>query len=202
MSKPTFEQLVAYVTGEISAEESLGIEREAAVSADTAAAIARLRSIIQTMRTDDTVAPSPRAVAAAIAIHARNFVPQPSWLERLARSVGELVFDSRRQPALVGLRGDDETVQLSFSSALADVDLQLDPASPESTNVNIMGQVSAHAASAATEVALVEPRAGVAVGVATPDESGVFRLQARPGAYDLVVRLDDAAIVLPNIEIG
>lgn len=202
MSKATFEQLLAYVTGEGSADERAHIEREAADSAETAATLARLQSIVRTMRTDDTFAPSPEAVAAAIAIHARHFVPQPSWLERLARTVAEMVFDSRREPALVGLRGDDETVQLSFSSALADIDLQLDPAGLDSDDVNIMGQVSPHAVAAETEVALIEPRGGVAVGVTTPDESGVFRLHARPGAYDLVVRLNDAAVVLPNIEIG
>jgi anti-sigma factor RsiW len=199
----SYETIVAYVLGELRRTEAADFESNLATNPALQASVARVRGMLDGLRSDDSVAPPARAVAAAKAIHARFHVPQPSWLQQLARSMADMIFDSRAQPALVGLRGDDETVQLSFDSALATIDLQVESHADESAEtLDIMGQVNPRQAVREMQAALVEPVAGVAVGVASMDESGVFRIQTRPGEYDLVIRLDDAAVVLPKLEIG
>ncbi len=202
--KVTSEMLIAYAIGELSPDAALVVETHVAESPSAAARLERIRSAIQSMRTDDSTAPSADAIARAKAV----FRPLPdtrreSWWNRLERVVAVLVFDGRAQPARAGYRGGEGVVQLSYESDAADVDLELvPPASADESTWTLMGQIAPHAPTVHLTVALVSQSgaaASVEVGV---DEQGMFTLRSDPGTFDLMIRVGDKVIVLPDVRLA
>lgn len=191
-----YEQLIAFAAGELSGETARAIERELSVNPAAARTVELFRSVRETLQADDSVAPPADVVSRAQAL----FKPGPSsWatcLDALRRVVAELTFDSRPAAALAGLRGACSAHQLSYHSALADVDVQVERGADELCHVT--GQVSPTGSALPQEVALV-PRAGGDVVRASVEADGVFALNAGVGAYDLVVRFDNEALVLPDV---
>lgn len=202
--KITFETLIAYATGELDQEAADRVEEHLRVSRTDAEKVSRLQSVIQTMRSDDTSTPPAELLERAKAI----FQPanRSAWYElrrRLEEVVAELVFDSRKQPALAGFRGSSDVVQLSYESEVADVDLEITPTIAEGrTTWLLMGQISPHETPAHPIVALMSPSDETFCVEIMPDEHGVFTLHSAPGEYELLIRFADRVVVFPEVTLG
>jgi len=197
-----YDRLLAYAAGELSADDACEVEAALARDRQLAATVERLRAVVHTMRTDDSLDAPPESIAAAKALfRARPSAGGPPWLEGLRQIVAALVFDSRPQAALAGLRGHSDTYQLAYESVPADVELEVavDPA--DRTRRRLRGQVSVHGELRAAGVALAAPGTFKPLALTTPDSSGMFRVVAPPGRFDLFIWLQESMIVLPNVEI-
>jgi hypothetical protein len=199
----TLEKLIAYAAGELDADATAAVEAHLRDSAEDARRVERLRRIIATMRSDDSVAPSAEALARAKALF--EVAPAPTWrawIGQLEQIVARLVYDSRTQPALAGYRGGGDAVQLSFESETATIDLELvPPTKPPATKWTVLGQLATEWTMADVLVLLVSRSDDdVFVGV-RPDEHGVFMIRSEPGTYDLLIRFTDKLIRLPDIDL-
>lgn len=208
-SNPNFEQLLAYAAGELPPGESTRIEAQMAVSSDTAATVARLRTTLAGMRADRGEAPSAAAIARARAIFKPVADGKLNWLDKIQQAVARLVYDSRVESALAGFRGDSDGFELTFDSEAGGIELQLEPETTGS-KWRVMGQVTANASPApqtpgtdtpAIQVALVPPGTRVAAVETDADEHGMFSFSATPGTYDLLVRVGDTVVIVPNVEV-
>jgi hypothetical protein len=124
---------------------------------------------------------------------------QSGWLAELKRIVAALVFDSRAQAALPGVRGRAEAYQLSFESDLADVDLEISPPESPAAARTIRGQVAPRTADRPGAAALVPAGTPQPVATVEPDAHGMFTVLAEPGHYELLIRLGDRLLVLPHV---
>jgi anti-sigma factor RsiW len=199
----TRHQLVAFALGELSAAEAAAVQAHLLEHATDAQFVADVRRTVETMRRDDSTLPPPGVIAKAKAIFGSGHCPveRPSWLDQLSHVIAELVFNSRSQPALVGLRGPEDSLQLSYSAGTVEVDLQIESVTPGGRRWQIIGQVTTDEAPSATAVALIPRGARIPAAVAVSDAHGVFSLDAMPGTYELAIRLPDRVVLLPDIEI-
>lgn len=125
---------------------------------------------------------------------------------RLQQVLAALTFDSAAAPPLAfGMRSAGAGQrQLLFSAEGRDVDLRIsaaDPAgvAPEAARWQLSGQVLGP--DSAGTVALSD-MAGRSVGEVALSELGEFQLPAVPaGAYVLTLRLTDAELVLPPLQV-
>lgn len=207
MSTPniSFEQLVAYAAGELTAPERLAVEQHIAQNPAAAAAVSLYRSLRDAARADDTVAPPAATLAAAKQLMADQLARKPAagsgWLETLRRTVADLVFDSRPRLAAAGLRGAGESYQLAFESPAASIDLEIERyVEGGQTRFRLMGQVTPNAQIAIGTVALSAPGAFVPVTMTQADERGVFSLSTEAGTYDVLITVEDAIVILPGVE--
>jgi hypothetical protein len=104
--------------------------------------------------------------------------------------------------ALAGFRGGAAAYQLAFAGAETEVDLQLEPPPPSTTEWRLFGQVASddEATSVIVEVALAGQ--DTVIARTTTDEHGVFSLAAPAGSYDLVVTMPERVLVLPDLDVG
>jgi hypothetical protein len=202
--KITIETLIAYVAGELDEQTAARVKAHIRSSASDAERVARLRTVIKTMRADDTLAPPNEPLDRAKAI----FKPSRSSAWRSLRRqleavVASLVYDSRAQPALAGYRGAGDVVQLSYESEIADVDLELSPTGAQAgATWLVMGQISPHEMRARPVVALLSPSDESFCMEIAPDEHGVFTLQSASGEYELVIRFADRVVVFPDVNLN
>lgn len=191
----SFEDLVAFASGDLSGREAATVEAYLAVLPKTLVTVARLREVIEAMRADDAVAPTAEAIRRALAVF--ETPPRPCWLDRLDVVIARLVFDTGGRLALAGYRGAAGTRQMSYDSAHGRIDLQVLPGRGESGR--IIGQVTPRDG-AATGVALGRAGGSEPATRTSPDDHGLFRVEVEAGVYDLVVELDgDRAIVAPGL---
>ena len=106
----TDEQLILYAVGDLADPEATATESYLAGSPQATAYVAKVRCVLETMRTDDTEAPSiamiKRTVTAFSGAEGTDEQSGPlAWLEELGHRVARLIFDSRAQAALAGFRG-------------------------------------------------------------------------------------------------
>jgi hypothetical protein len=207
-AKITYRQLIAYAAGELPAEEAAQVQAYLAANPSAAEPVALYRQARAALQNDQGADPPVDVVAKAKRIFAAaRSDPAPGWLARLEQFIGELVFDSRAEPALAGYRGAATTFQLSFECEVASVDLEAEPlvdgntVGADESQWRIMGQVDLRQPDALVELALVEQGAGAKVADAVADEHGMFTLEVKAGRYDLLLRVGDKVVVLRNIEI-
>ena len=194
--------LIAFAAGELDRQAAAAVEAQLSASPADAARLKRIRTLIDTMRTDDSVAPPAAALARAKALFRAESRPVwRDWLAALEEAVARLVSDSRAQPALAGFRSAGGAVQLTFESDTLEVDLELIPPSTDETRWTILGQLSSEEPIANTPVALVSERDAHTGSDAEADEHGVFKLQADPGEYELMIRLPQRLVRIPGITI-
>ena len=106
MTRPELERLAALASGELPPDEAAEVEAAAGQHPASSGTLAFMRAVIDAMRTDDSVAPSPGARERARAIFARlHPTAGRSWLDGLVTAVARLVHDSRTPAALGGLGG-------------------------------------------------------------------------------------------------
>ncbi|MCH8881281.1 MAG: hypothetical protein IID34_15550 [Planctomycetes bacterium] len=127
----------------------------------------------------------------------------PGLLETAVRMIAELVYDSRPQVALAGVRGAATAYQLAFESERADVDLEVEPDADAGSGLRrISGQITlSRESDEVRSVAFVSPGTSEVASTIKPDEHGVFGVTVASGKYDLVITLSDTQVVLANVEI-
>ena len=136
----TDETLLAYALGELDPADAIEVETTLAATPASKADLARITALLATMRSDSSEEPPATVVSRAKAIFRRREVTAPGWLDRLTAIIAECIFDSRREVALAGVRGDDEGIQLAFETADAEIDLQAEPT--DGGRWRIIGQVA------------------------------------------------------------
>lgn len=203
MTEPTYEQLLAYAAGGLSPAEAALIAAYLAQHAQAAETVRLYQLAHGTLRADDTVSPPDATLAAAQALFREQQArrPQVSWLAGLRQVVAGLVFDSRQQVALAGLRGQHAGYQLTFESDLADVDLEVTPTDGPTAPRSVRGQIAPHADVRVTHVTLTASDSGETRASAEADEGGMFNLTIAPGRFDLYVAVDGSVLVLSDVEI-
>jgi hypothetical protein len=227
----TDDMLLAYAAGELRDADAAAVEAKLAISAEARQLVELYRTVRATIAEDDQVEPEPALIARAKAIFKEQREPAgmaaaaakvSDWWRRLESAVAEIVFDSRVQPSLAGLRSGDDPgggFQLACETSRAVVDLQFQPQGAVGVAADrqpwrLIGQIAPtestsssddqHGASTPriTEVAVFtagtddEP-----VATIRPDAHGVFTTSLDPGRYEVRIALDDEQIVLRAIEI-
>jgi hypothetical protein len=196
---PPFETLVDYACGQLDSRRSQEVEALIAASAAAQARVARVRLVLETLRTDDSITTPASVVARAKAIFRAPAARTSGWFNQLRPLLATLLFDSFQSGALAGARGEDDARQLTWEWPGATLDVQVESLA-QSPNRRLMGQISAPAAET-IEIALVPPGADAASAETASDEHGMFSLQAPPGRYDLYIRLGETVVKVPAVEI-
>ena len=210
MSKPpmSYDRLIAFASGELSGPEAAEVEAYVATDPKAAETVARFRMARATLRADDGADPPPEVVAKAKAIYdARHFAAAgPSLTEQVGRLVARLIYDSRLEPAVAGLRGQTTGFQVTYdlSAGGAELDLQAELAEEVGNGHRwrLVGQVASEQSLPATRVALCRAGSLTPVETTTSDERGVFVLRTEPGTFDLHLHLPAGVSVVPDIRIG
>ena len=201
----TFEQLVAYASGELTGRAASTVEAYLAVLPAVARTTQRLQEVIQRLRADDTTPATPGAVRRVVnLLQTLDEVPTPEWLVPI-RLLADLVFDSRAQPAMAGYRGIAASYQLAFESEPARVDLQILPQDRAvADRWRVRGQVTVRDGAELGAVTLVAEHTDTAVATAVPDQAGRFKLDSPAGVFELRIDLDEGtrSVVAPRLEIG
>lgn len=199
-AKPTYEQIVAYASGELKSDDAETVRQYLLKNDSAANEYASIQAIISAMRADRSVSAPADSIAAAKSI----FRPQPAvtpWWKRLAEIAAEVVFDSRMQPALAGYRSSPGSgFQIAVESDAGGVDLQFEPQDETREHWRIMGQVSP-ADGPNAEVAILMTAGDASVQEASADDSGFFSLTIDRGDYDLCIRVRDRVLRVPGIRV-
>lgn len=206
MLEVPYEKLIAYAAGEISGPERIAIEQALQQNPAARATLARFAAARQAILADDTVDVPAATLAAAkeqFTEHlARLAKHHPSWLDVAKRVIADLVFDSRSTAALAGVRGAHQAFQLSLESPIANIDLQITPVTePGAARWVLVGQVVIDRPETLAGVALAPTGTVDAVVTVPPDSSGMFRVSAPPGTYDLLISVGDAVVVFEKLEL-
>ncbi len=219
--KVTFEQLVAFASGELTGREASTVQAYLAVLPEAARTAQRLLAVIRTLRADDTVAATPDAVRRALGLLVDDRVTARGPLgaiRDIGRDIGRdlgrgagrllarLIFDSRTQLAVAGFRGIGASYQLAYESDPARIDLQILPIDRSAGDLwRLRGQVTVRDdALLLGAVSLLEEDGEAAVATALPDDLGRFKIESPAGVYDLLIELDDGtlSVVAPRLEVG
>lgn len=203
-SSVPYERLIAYAAGKLSPMEAGLVEAFLNANPAAAATVSRFREVSHSLRTDDTVAPPAKALAAAKQLYREN-PPKvvntvAAWMQGLQRALATLIYDSRPQVALAGFRGQGDRYQLAFE--VDDIEIDLDVESTTSSGKrNLMGQISGVERFRPDSVGLSKPGTLELVASATPDDVGMFKLDVSGGTFDLLIGVDDRLVVVPNLEL-
>ncbi len=201
-----YEKLIAYAAEELSAAEAAGVEAHLARDPSAAATVARYRMVQATLRGDDSVAPPNEAVARARAIFepARTAAaPRPSLVEHLERFVARLLYDSRAELALAGLRGSGAGFQMTYElPGDAELDLQAEPGDGADGAWRLLGQVASAGPRSKLRVSLCRAGSLVPIRTVEADDRGAFALRVEPGTYDLHIGMPTGAVVASDIRIA
>ena len=206
--EPTLEQLAAYAFGELSGMEAAQIESAMRSTPSLAKSADRIRQLIATLKSDDTVAPSRFTIERVVAMFvddgarpARTAPNGSSPLDHVRKVVATLVFNSRSQPALAGFRGAVGNVQMAFETDAGTIDLQIRPG--KNPRVwKVQGQISCEEVAGLIDAAAVEAHSGRHIDSVRVDEHGRFHLTLPAGLYELHLQVDDHVVVLPNLDVG
>ena len=204
----TFEQIIAYAAGMLSAQDAANVVAHLANNPQDVQTVSRYRLAQQAMATDDSVEPSPAAVARAKAV----FKPQSKanrlgWLEAVDRFIATLVFDSRVQPLALRYSQAEDRINLTFEADEVELDLQAEriPHSEGAERWQMIGQLSSAEAMsfpAAASIALTKAGTKTIVAQASADGRGGFSFETVPGKYDLFVQTSRGVMIASNIDIA
>jgi len=201
-----YEKLISYAAGDLAGPDAAEVEAWLARDPAAAETVARYRMVHMSIRQDEC--PSSEAVARARALFDRARPARPGFAEHLATLVARLIFDSRAEPALAGLRGRGTSFQLTYDLSAdgnpedgednAELDLQAEPA-PQARSWRVVGQVAGCGEDQALRVDLCRAGSPTAIQTVQGDRRGTFVLSVEPGAYDLHLHLPGRVAVVPDI---
>ncbi len=198
-----YDTLISYAAGELAGHEAAEVEAWLARDPAAARTVARYRLAQVSLRQDES--PSPEAAAQAKAIFDRARPARSGFSEQLAQLVARLIFDSRAEPALAGLRGRGSSFQLTYdlSSEAAEeespeLDLQAEPV-PQAQSWRVVGQVAGCDQVEAMRVDLCRAGSPTPIQTVQGDRRGTFVLSVEPGTYDLHLHLPGRVAVVPDI---
>lgn len=176
VSQPSFEDMVAFVLGELDPARAEEVRASLAASATASATLDRIRRMLEVMHTDDSVTPR-RAVLDRV----KDLVPAragAAWWARAVECVAALVFDSRAQTAVAGFRGGSIGRQLAFQCDLGEIDLSVtDVADSVNKEWTIRGQIEAATGPSARAVAVFAPASDEPAVEVQVDQTGQFKLR-------------------------
>lgn len=202
MSRARYRQLIDFAAGE-RGPRSAEIEAHLDTHPAAAATVALYRLAGATMAGDDGIDPSAAALASARAI----FTPKRadsavgSLADHLTRVLGRLIFDSRVEPALAGLRGPACGFQLTYELPDAQLDLHAEPAEAPG-RWRLIGQFACSGSVPAMTIDLHRAGSDEPIRTVEAGERGVFVLDTGPGLYELRLHLPEATVVIPEIDIS
>jgi hypothetical protein len=221
---PADDDLFAWAAGDRAGREAVGAHVATCAACEQTAAAWTLAAV--TVRADDAppIPAALRARAVALFADAPFLAPTPMLAPTadplaavrdavaaaaneaaagLRRLVAVVTFDSwgALAPGFAGVRsgGPGRERQLSWMAGALEVDLQASRVAEGAWM--LLGQVAAPAGTAVRAVELAPAGEARAVATAEPDEFGAFDLAATAGAWDIRVRLDDALVVLPGLDV-
>ncbi|MHC4100930.1 MAG: anti-sigma factor family protein [Planctomycetota bacterium] len=200
-----YSQLIAFAAGELADEQAAQVEASLARHPEAVETVARYQMAQTTLQADDGADPPPEAVARAKAIFEarRDSAGEPSLGDRVGQLIARLIYDSRAEPALAGVRGAVTGFQLAYempeSGAQLDLQADVDEGGADTRRWRLVGQVSSPEALPAPRVTLC--RAGSLTPICTvdADERGVFVVRTEPGTYDLHIHLPGGVTTVPDI---
>jgi anti-sigma factor ChrR (cupin superfamily) len=193
----SFEEILAFAMGDADDATAARVTAAVAANAKLADEVSRARALVAALRSDRTPEPPAAWLSAAKSVF-KAAPKQAGWLASAIAKLGTVVYDSRAQVALAGFRGADDGVRMSFVADDVEVDLQFHP--EQAAGHRVLGQISdPHSTSA--EIALLDTDSGDVIDLQDSDASGVFRLAATPGTYDMLVRVGGRLIKLEKIAI-
>jgi hypothetical protein len=201
-----FETLADLVDGRLSESEATKVRKQLAhADPRTQADLAWLQALAAFRRTMPLEAPPEQVAAAsreALRTHFRRWTEerrQPSLFQRL---VAQLTFDSRLQPALVGVRGEPTGPgQLLYTTDQMDIELHLLPAGPG--QVRILGQALPRDPDTDMTDCAVQLLAGEQeIGLTSTNELGEFTFEtARDSDYTVILVTEEGEIALEHVDL-
>lgn len=201
----SYEQLIKYAADELRGSEAAAVAAHIAGCGECRATVSRYHAMRTAMNSIQSTPPPPVTLARAQALFANRQLPIqpiPSELPMFRHLVARLVFDSRSETMLTGVRGAGNSYHVLFESEVAEVDLQIEPLEEqEGTGWQILGQVGLDEPPSRSPVALVPSGATLPVVEVDADERGLFTLRAKEGRYDLLIHLVSALLIVPELEI-
>ncbi|MHC5026341.1 MAG: hypothetical protein ACYTGR_06215, partial [Planctomycetota bacterium] len=141
----------------------------------------RLESLSETPVTADSI-----GIGAALA-----------WVTDATRVVATLLFDSRAQPALAGVRGADETRQLIYETEAGRLDVTV--AAGADAALAVRGQLRASTDGTPGEVVLARTGTEESVAMTRADARGRFGFSVPVDRYDLYVQLGRRAVIAEDV---
>lgn len=200
----SYDSLIAFAAGDAAGSEAESVRRELEADPSAEQVVRRFQRVVKTLRSDDSVAPPTDVVLRAKQLFTERPVPsQPGWLDSLRHIVADLVYDSRPQLAVAGVRGAVAAYRLSFECALADIDFEIERHQEDGGEIcRVTGQVSVRDRTAsAKSIAFVARGADQAVVTVTPDQYGAFDADVAPGVYYLAINVSEETVVLADVDI-
>lgn len=198
------ELLVALALGELDEAQSTEVDARVRANPESTRLLNSIRSAVQTMRADDSVAPSDDVLRRALRM-VQDTAPAGASLADLAGVVREylcrLVRDTLTEPALAGFRGTTESRHIRFECDIAEVDLQVSPTHGE-TRRTVRGQVAPLTDGVVSQIGWRSTLTGTAAQQVPADESGMFVLECPVGVYELTARIGDQLVRVPPINVA
>jgi len=207
-AKITHQQLIAYAAGELRGSDAEPVQAHLERDADAARTVHSYRLARQTVLGDNGVDPPTEVLERARSI----FDPtvdrgdRQSLSECVGGLIAQLIFDSRAQPALAGLRGQTTSFQMTWRLAPEsglELDLQAELTdTPGGAQWQLVGQVTSRDPIGPLTVDLCHAGSGASVHSVDADERGSFVLRVEPGPYDLHLHLPGGHTVVPDIRLS
>jgi hypothetical protein len=199
-----FSELLDWLEGRLPPDQARAVaKRLETADAATQADLDWLRLFLQARRSVQFAAPPPRVRKtlkerfAAYSQAQRPPGPFQRWL-------ATLTFDSRTQPATVGLRSvadEGPQQQLIYKTDAAEIALTIH-STPPNRNFMVTGQIFP-AANIPAHAFSVQLLAGIReIDLALPDELGEFTFTNLPaGDYDMVVSAEEYEVIIPSLRL-
>jgi len=187
-----FARLADLAESRIPAQERTETLAHLSLCSKCDARLSQLRLIIEMMRTHKVVDVPQHLDEFAIRLFRSHIARPPSLLRRVRAA---LSFDSLRMSPAFGLRAAQSTTrQLIFSTEDHDLDLCI---APSGESWILSGQVLGPA-----EKGAIELRGDFCTLQADLNDTREFSLPAAPaGNYELILRLRDIEVVIPNLRL-
>lgn len=205
MSRTSYRQLIDFAAGE-RGPRTTTIKAFLDSHRAAAATVALYRLARATLLADDGIDPSSAAVASARALFSpqRPGAAAEGLADQVARILGRLIYDSRAEPALAGLRGPACGFQLTFELPDAQLDLHAEPIDGDggSARWRLVGQLACSGTAPEMRVELHRADSTEPVRTVDAEQRGIFTIDTPPGLYELHLRLPEATVVIPEIDIS
>jgi hypothetical protein len=161
--------------------------------------LALLRTVLDSVTGDRTVAPPPAVLKRAVDIgRSQRKIPKPSpWM----RVVAALSFDNRLQLSSAATRGATRVRQMLFTTEQVDIDLQIKPGVRDK---DLLGQLLGTQSTGEVLPAFVslQNNKGAVLRATETDSRGQFAFRQVPfGVYDLVFDLENQEVAVTGLEL-
>lgn len=201
MTHLTYTTLLSYIGNRLPDADRAKIEAHLFSDScqECGSKIARLRTVLDAVTTDRTIAPPQAVLRKALNLDLKQQVTlaQP-FLQMLAK----LQFDSRLQLSPMHVRGGGaKTRHMLFSTPQLDIDLEI---TPEDGDHNMVGQILDSEQTNEPSLAFVSLKneTGEVLQGTETDSLGQFTFQqVPPGVYDLVFDLDSQEVFISSLEL-